>query len=202
MTRTYVGQTSGSDYKLHAVQRTDGADTVVQPYSHLAEPETASYRIIFAGIALATANSHICQVMAGASLRVGIKRIRIWQVANATSIARFQYRLYRLTTAGTGGSSVTPAALDPADSAAGAAAMTLPSSKGTESTLVDHGRHLVHTTATTVGLVEQSWDFSQLRDKCLWIASGTSNGLALKAISSDASATVDGVIDIVESAVA
>ncbi len=203
MTRTYAGQTSGSDYKRHAVSRTDGADTVLQFYAVDAERETATYRVVFSGIALATANSHICQVMAGSSLRVGIKRIRIWQTGtNATTTQRFQYRIYRLTTAGTGGSSITPAVIDPSDSASGATAMTLPSSKGTEGTLIDHGRHLIHATNTTVGLDTLTWDFSQLRDKAIWIAAGTSNGIAIKAISSDSAATVDGIIDIVETAVA
>lgn len=202
MTRTYASFDEGADLKRHAVQRTDGADTVLQFYGVDAEPETATYTIPFAGIALATANSHVCQVMAGASLRVGIKRITLWQVANATGIALMQYRLYRLSTAGTGGSAITPAPVDPADAAAGATAMTLPSSKGTEGTLLEHGRHLIHTTATTIGLVKHVWDFSGLRHKCLWIAAGTSNGIALKNIGSDASATVDGTIDIVETSVA
>lgn len=202
MTRTYAGQVGGSDYKQWFVSRTDGSDTVLAPLGVEAEPEIATYVIQFAGIALSTANSHICQVMAGASLRVGIRRIVLWQVANATSIALFQYRLFRLTSAGTGGSSITPAAHDPAESAAGATAMTLPSAKGTESTQVGHGRHLIHTTATTIGLPPQTWDFTKLRTKALWIAAGTSNGVALKNISSDSTATVDGFIEIVETAVA
>lgn len=202
MTRTYAGQLGGSDYKQWMVQRTDGSDTVLAPLGVEAEPEIATYVIQFAGIAISVANSHVCQVMAGASLRVGIRRIEIWQVANANAIALAQYRLFRLTSAGTGGSSITPAAYDPAESAAGATAMTLPSAKGTESTQVGHGRHLIHTTATTVGLVRQVWDFTKLRTKALWIASGTSNGVALKNISSDSTATVDGFIEIVETSVA
>lgn len=202
MTRTYVGVDEGADRKLHAIQRTDGADTVYSPYSVEAEPEIATYVIPFAGIAVSTANSHVCQVMAGASLRVGIRRIRLWQVANATGIAKLQFRLFRLTTAGTGGTGLTPALVDPGDSAAGAAAMTLPSSKGTEGTMLDHGRHLIHTTATTIGLQDYLWDFRGLRTKCLWVAAGTSNGLAVKNIGSDASATYDGWIEIVETAVA
>ena len=202
MTRTYQSQVAGSDYKQWFVSRTDGSDTVLAPFGVEAEPEIATYVVQFAGIALVTANSHICQVMAGSSLRVGIRRIVLWQVANATSTALAQYRLFRLTSAGTGGSSITPAALDPAESASGATAMTLPTAKGTEGTQVGHGRHLIHTTATTVGLTPLVWDFTRLRTKALWIASGTSNGIALKNISSDASATVDGFIELVETSVA
>lgn len=202
MTRTYVGQTSGSDWKLHAISRTDGSDTVLQPYSVQAEPETATYRIVFSTISLAVANDHIIQVMAGSSLRVGIKRIRLWQNGNATTTQKFLFRLYRLTSAGTGGTSVTPAAFDPADSSSGATAMTLPTAKGTESTLVSHRRHLIHTTQTTVGLPDVDWSFDNLRDKCLWVAAGTSNGIAVKAVSSDSSANVDGEVIFVETAVA
>lgn len=199
MATSYVLIDEGADRKIRHFQRTDGSDTVEEQMVALTEPILASYVIQFAGIAVSTANSHVCQVMAGASLRVGIRRIRIWQVANATGIARLQWRLFRLTTAGTGGSSITPAPSDPADSASGATAMTLPSSKGTEGTQVSHKRTLIHTTATTVGLPDEFvWDFSQLRTKARWIAAGTSNGVALKNIGSDASATFDGEIEIVE----
>lgn len=204
MTRTYAGQTSGSDYKRWAVQRTDGADTVLAFMGVEAEPEIATYRISTASaLALSTANSHLLQVMAGASLRVGIKRITVYQAVNAAAIGINQWAIYRLTTAGTGGGSVTPAALDPADAAAGAAPMTLPSSKGTESTLIEYRHVTLHTTAATVGLNPLAeFDFTTLRGKALWIAAGTSNGIAVKNITSDASATVRIVAEFVETSVA
>lgn len=204
MTRTYVGQVAGSDYKLWAVQRTDGADTVIAPHYVEAEPEIASYRVnTTAAVALSTANSHLLQVMAGASLRVGIRRITVYQAVNATATATNQWGIYRLTTAGTGGTSITPAALDPADSASGATAMTLPSSKGTESTLVEYRHALLHATVATVGIgVAAVFDFTNMRTKALWIAAGTSNGIALKNISSDAAGTVRIVAELVETSVA
>lgn len=204
MTRSYVGQVAGSDYNLHVVSRTESATTVLQPLYVEGEPELAAYTISTAtAIALSTANEHLLQVMAGASLRVGIRAIRVFQVDAAASTGLDAFALYRLTTAGTGGTSITPVALDPADSAAGAAAMTRPTSKGTEGSLVRYRNGLVHATATSIGLnpiIE--WDFTMLRTKCLWIAAGTSNGVAVKNLASDASATVRVEVDLVESEVA
>jgi hypothetical protein len=204
MTRTYAGQVGGSDYKRHAVERTEGADTVLQFIDVEGEPELAAYTVsTSSAIALSTANEHLMQIMAGASLRVGIRRIRVYQVAAAASTGLDAFAIYRLTTAGTGGGSITPVALDPADGAAGAAAMTRPTSKGTEGSLVRYRNGLVHATETSIGLnpiVE--WDFTMLRTKCLWIAAGTSNGIAVKNLTSDASATVRVEVDLVESEVA
>lgn len=204
MTRSYVGQVAGSDYNLHVVSRTESATTVLQPLYVEGEPELAAYTISTAtAIALSTANEHLLQVMAGASLRVGIRAIRVYQAVAAASSGLDAFALYRLTTAGTGGTSITPVALDPADGAAGATAMTLPTAKGTESSLVRYRSGIVHASVTTINLnpiIE--WDFSTLRTKCLWIAAGTSNGIAIKNLASDASATVRVEVDLVESAVA
>lgn len=204
MTRSYVGQVAGSDYNLHVVSRTESATTVLQPLVVVGEPEIASYRIATASaIAVATANSHLLQIMAGASLRVGIRRISVYQQAVAASTTNDEIAIYRLTTAGTGGTSITPAALDPADAAAGCTAMTLPSSKGTEGTLIEYRPFVNSTAPYTVGLNPTAvFDFTTWSTKALWIAAGTSNGIALKNITSDASATVRIVVELVESEVA
>lgn len=204
MTRTYIGVDEGADVKRHAVQRTDGADTVFQPYSVEAEPEIASYRIASGSAAsTATSNSHLIQIMAGASLRVCVRRITVYQAGNAASTGADQFAIYRLTSAGTGGTSLTPAPLDPADSAAGATAMLLPTSKGTESTLIEYRQVILHATEATVGLNPIAvFEFERERTKGLWIAAGTSNGIALKNVTSDASASVRIVAEIVETSVA
>lgn len=204
MTRSYVGQVAGSDYNLHVVQRTESATTVLQPLVVLGEPEIASYRIATASaIAVATANSHLLQIMAGASLRVGIRRLWVYQQTAAASTSNDDLAIYRLTTAGTGGTSITPAALDPADAAAGCTAMTLPSSKGAEGTLIEYRHAVIHATPQTVGHNPLAvFDFTTWNTKALWIAAGTSNGIALKNLTSDASATVRIVVELVESEVA
>lgn len=204
MSQSYVPFLDSADAtrKFHTNQRSNGSDTVEQYIQLEGEPYLASYRVnTSTAVALATANSHLLQIMAGASLRVGIRRITVYQAVNASAIAINQWGVYRLTTAGTGGTSITPASLDPADAASGATAMTLPSSKGTESTLIEYRHATLHTTAATVDLNPLAiFDFTTERTKALWIAAGTSNGIALKNISSDAAGTVRIVAELVESA--
>ena len=202
MTRAYYRITEGADIKLWTVQRTDGADTVQVPMQVEAEPEVATYALTATTVALSTANSHVLQVMAGASLRVGIRSIRVQQVANASSTARVAFQVVRLTTAGTGGGGVSPLAHDPAEAAAGCTAMTLPTAKGTEGSAMKTSRHLLHATSATVGLEPLLIDYSWHRTKALWIAAGISNGIAIKNVTSDAAATVDVEVVLVETSVA
>lgn len=199
---TYYSIDEGADRKIHGIERTDGADTVVQPLFVEAEPALATYIVSAQGIAAATANDHLLQIMAGASLRVGIRRVLVYQALSAANDLAFAFDLRRVTTAGTGGTSVTPAPVDTADSAAGATAMTKPTSKGTESTLLGRHRGGIENTLATVG-VQPVLDlsFGTERRKALWIPAGTSNGIVLKQISSDASVTFDIYAEIVETAV-
>lgn len=189
----------GSTTKLGYYSRTDGTNTVYLVKQVDDEPFQPTYIIIAQAIPLSTANSHILAVMAGASLKVLVRRITVTQVANANAIAQTSMRLFRLSTAGSGGGALTPALYDTADAAAGATALTLNSSKGTETTQVSQRRWLIHTTATTIGLLPLVWDFRGLRTKGLVIPTGTSNGLALKNVSSDTTATVDVEMEIAES---
>lgn len=182
----------GTTTKLGTFQRSDGTNTIEVYKQVLDEPFAATYIVVATGIALATANSHLLQIMAGASLKVIVRRISVYQAANATTSQQVQMRLFRLTSAGTGGGAITPALYDPADAASGAAAMTLPSSKGTESTQVSQRRGFISTAVASVAINPVfEYDFSDLRHKGLVIAAGTSNGIALKNVSSDAAGTVD-----------
>jgi hypothetical protein len=199
---SYIPQTDAdaAERLTRTVQRTDGADTVEEWLQAISEPFLPSYRVITAAVALSTANEHLIQIMAGSTLRVGIRRIQVLQAANATSTGVDAFSLYRLTSAGTGGTSYTPAPLDPADSASGATAMTLPTAKGTEDTLIDTTLGLVHATVATVGLTPLfTFDFTTDRTKALWIAAGTSNGIAIKNLVADAAATVRIRAELVES---
>ncbi len=132
MGESLVQVTEGSGKKLHTYSRAIGANTVEDEIVIPGEPYLASYVIAFAGVGTATLDSHIVQIMAGASLNVRIRRIRIQQLALASAVMSQPFLIHRLTTAGTGGASLTPRPYDPSDAAAGATAQTLPSAKGTE----------------------------------------------------------------------
>lgn len=194
-----ITDNAAASRKIRHVQRTDGSDTVEEAAVALSEPFLPTYLIqMNTAISAATANSHLIQIMAGSSLRVGIKRIRVTQSANGTTQQNI-WEIRRVTTAGTGGTSITPAALDPADTGAGATAMTLPTAKGTESTLLITQNVLTHATAATVGLNPVlDIDFTGPNQKIPWIAAGTSNGIVLKNQTASASTTLLIAVWIVE----
>lgn len=202
MAESIVQVTEGSGKKLHTWNRTIGANSVEDEAIYLSEQPLASYRVVpSASVSIATANDHVCQVMAGASLNVYIRRIRVYQTVAATTAAFVQFELYRLTTAGTGGTAITPAPMDTADAASGATAMTLPTAKGTESTRVGNGAMVVDQTVPTAGLASPplfEWLFDLPRSKSLRIAAGTTNGVALKVVTATAGASVRFEFDIME----
>jgi hypothetical protein len=121
--------------------------------------------------------------MAGSSLNVRIRRIEITQSAMATTVQNMLLQVVRLTSAGSGGTAATISALDTSDAVPGATAQILPSSKGTENTIVYYGPiYMMQTLAVsnpvpTPGLII---DFDRPRMKPLIIAAGTSNGIAIK----------------------
>lgn len=200
MPESTIGLTPGSGVKVHSWQRTIGANTVEDDFSLPGEFPYPSYTVIANNISIATANDHVLQIMAGASLNVRIRSVSIEQNANATTAARVDFQLLRLTTAGTGGSSITPRASDPADSASGCTAMSLPTAKGTESFVLDESilvvRQGVSTTQTnpeeTILWTPPSGFKSHI------IPAGTSNGVAVKVINATAAATVTVVVKLVE----
>jgi hypothetical protein len=196
----YINLTEGSGKKAHAWDRTIGANTVLDEFTLPGEYPLASYRVVAESISIATANDHIAQLMAGSSLNVRVRRIRIEQGANAATAGVKSFQVLRLTSAGTGGTSITPAKLDTADAASGASAMSLPSAKGTESTLVDSMFLAVRqAVGTTTAQVDDYWEWSQHPgQKPLIIAAGTSNGICVKNINATTSGTVNVIIEFVE----
>lgn len=199
---SYVQVTEGSGRKIRSHQSVDGADTVEQWSVVLGEPFLAQYAVaVSTAVALTAANSHVLQIMAGASLRVGVRRIVVSQIVAATATAQCLFEVRRLTTAGAGGTAWTPNPTDPADAASGATAMTLPTAKGTEGVSLWEEVALLHQTMTTVGINRVlSLDWTGTRTGALWIAAGTSNGIALKNVTAISPATVHITAELVESA--
>lgn len=187
--------------KFHSNQISNGSDTVEQYVQATAEPYLATYTGCALSTVLTTANSHVLQLMAGASLRVGIRRISMHLVTAATATTNMQWGIFRLTTAGTGGTAYTPNPHDAADDASGATMMTLPSSKGTEGALMRLGANLVHQTITTVDaqtIVDLDW--TRTATKALWIPAGVANGIAFKNLTAVSPAAVYINVEFVESA--
>jgi hypothetical protein len=200
MPTSYVSFDEGTTKKVRTFQRTDGGDTVYEWMYSESEPPLDAYTVTALNIAGVTANSHLLQVMAGASLRVGIRRITIYQYGAANATRQVRFGVYRLSTAGTGGSAITPDPLDPASAASGATAATLPSSKGTEGVDVGglHNAIIQSTITNQTANPLLDLDFGLGRERPLWIAAGASNGIALKNLVADSTATYDIFLRFVE----
>jgi len=195
MPESLVALTEGSGKNLHTFQRVIGSNTVEDQSVINGENYLASYIAHMQGTnpSAATAAAHVLQIMAGASLKVRIRRIEMFQVGMATAAAVPIFQLYRLTTAGTGGTAVTPSALDPSDAACGATVMTLPTVKGTEGLQIAEGRpYFMQTLGASNQLINPTlvWDFDRPRSKPLIIAAGVTNGIAVKNVTGVAGATV------------
>lgn len=204
MAHTIIQVNSGSGPKLAGDDYTDGANTVIDQRVTAGEYKQASYTVdTITAISAATGADHLLQIMAGSSLNVRIRRIRIDQGGLITAAALLTVGIYRLTTAGTGGTAITPQKLDNGDAASGATAQTLPTAKGTEGSLLEVLTMWPIQTAATSGVPGPGpfceW-VSRTDIKPIIIPAGTSNGIALKVITGRAGLTVYPSVDLVETA--
>jgi len=195
MAESIVQVTEGTGKKLHTFQRTIGANSVEDEVVLLGENYLAGYTVApVANISIATVNAHALQIMAGATLNVYIRRIEVYQSVLATAAGYMGLAVYRLSTAGTGGTVYTPSKLDPADAASGATAMTLPTAKGTEGVALWLGTFSLmqtHAASTPQNQPLAVIDFERPRSKALKIAAGTANGIALKLTVGNAGASIN-----------
>lgn len=205
MPESLVQVTEGSGKKLHTISRTIGANTVEDEVIIVGEPFLAAGSATNLGgttVSAATANSHLIQLMAPAGLNVYVRRIRLYQIGLATTAAIAELAVFRLTTAGTGGTALTPEPLDTTDTMT-ATAMTLPSSKGTEGARpIWHGTTQFIQTVGTGGAgpnpLLADIEFDTLKLKSLRIPAGTANGIALKNITAVAGATCIVLVEFTE----
>jgi hypothetical protein len=197
MGESLVQVTEGVGKKLHTWQRTVGANSVEDEFTVPGEYPIASYTAVATGVSGATANSHLMQVMAGGSLNVRIRRVRVTQLGAPGAVTAYSFALFRLSTAGTGGTAVTARPLDSADAAAGAAPMTLPTVKGTEGTQLWQETNYLHTAAIPLRGPTFEW-VQSAGSKPIIIPTGTANGVAIKNISGVAAVTFDVAVEFVE----
>lgn len=203
MPEGFINLTEGSGKKAHTFQRIIGANTVEDEYVIVGEPSLAEGVAATPAVSTGTANSHLAQLMAGASLNVYVRSIEIYQVGLATVAAIDEIDVFRLSTAGTGGSVVTPLPLDTTDTIT-ATCMTLAAVKGTEAAnpLYRVSAQFTQTVATQSGGKQGPLlamiDFDTLRGKALRIPAGTANGIAIKNLTARAAATVLVVIRFTE----
>lgn len=200
MPESLVQVTSGAGPKLHTWQYTVGANNVEQEFGLPGEYPYPTYSVVATNVSVATTADHLLQLMAGASLRVRLRRIWISQLTIVTTAAQLYLEVLRLTTAGTGGGVVTPRPFDTNDAAAGFTAMTLPTAKGTEGVQLLRRTFNLNQALSTTATNLSAWvEYVQMpNEKPIIIPAGTANGIALKVTTGRAGATVDIVAELVE----
>lgn len=194
MTDTYFEVTAGAGTKLRTKSRSIASQTVLSPFTTLDLPTLATYTMTGTGVSIATANDHPIELMAGSTLNNYVYRILVSQQVVATTAAIAQFRVLRVSTAGTGGSSLGINPLDTADSAAGSAGMSLPTTKGTEGAQIWADTAMMIQTVPTGGPTDATKmfdiDFERLYGKPLRIPAGTSNGICFKNVTAVAGASI------------
>jgi hypothetical protein len=196
-----VNVTEGSGKRLNTWDRTISSTLVQDQFVQFGEYPYPTYGVVAEAISVATTADHILQIMAGSSNHVRIRYIYVEQSAGAAAASNLSLQLLRLTTAGTGGSAITPFKFDTGDAAAGATAMTIPTAKGTESTLLRRVNISLRQNANT-GTQEDGWEWRQAPNtKPLIIPAGTSNGIAIKVVAGvTTSPSVNIYVEFVETA--
>jgi hypothetical protein len=192
---SYVMVNDGTGSKVSFVQRSKSSNTVNETEVSLSLPYIPGYRLTTPSpVSLATASSHLMQFLGSAINRDLLRFIEVTQVGNAAASKQVEFELLRLTTAGTGGTSITPNPSDLVDPATSARGMTLPSAKGTESSLMGKKAGPILTTAATAGHERVvRFTFPETGDnstKPVTTASGATTGWVLKNVQSDATCTV------------
>jgi hypothetical protein len=200
MAEGFINQTEGSGKKSHTWNRTIGANSIEDEFVLPGEYPYATYGITTAAVSFATSADHVLQIMAGGTLPVRLRRVIIAQSVLVTAAAELTIICLRLTTAGTGGTVVTPRPFDSADGAAGCTAMTIPTAKGTEGVELWRRRTWLVQTAPTQGIaggIQIAWE--QLpNEKPIIIPAGTANGIAFKIATGRAGAQGDVMAEVVE----
>lgn len=186
-----ITEAASPDKRFHTWQRTISATDVEDQYMLAAVSAFPTYTAIADDVSLATSADHLLMLQADGTNYDYL--LRAWvmptdDVPAAASIANIQ--IVRTTTAGSSGGAVTVGAFDTGDSAYGGTVQTLPSSKGTESTLLWQRRIPLSASQPADMLAAPFFDVSRYGKPIRW-GNGTTSGIVFKVETGVASCTVD-----------
>jgi hypothetical protein len=189
MSISAVGVTEGSDKYLHTNQRSIGGTAREEQATYAAQSPNATYTAVADDVSTATANAHLLQIMADGTNYSRLVGFTIEPTENGpASDSILKVALYRLTTAGSGGSSIGEGAYDDADSYSGDI-QSLPSTKGTEGALLWTGYLPLDAAYAGFGPRKLEWSVKPYA-KPIIFGVDTADGLAFKVIDAVASAAV------------
>ena len=189
MTDSAVSISTGTDAYLHSNSRSIGGTAKEEQYALPAWGADPTYQVIMDDVSPDTATDHIMQIMADGTNYTRLVRLEIRPTENyPASEATLKLALYRLTTAGTGGTAEADSPYDDSDTYAGDMRNT-PSSKGTEGQLLDTMYIGLETAASIVGWSQDSpyvWT-PPANGKPIVFGTAVTEGIALKVIDAVAS---------------
>ena len=182
-----VADADTPDKYLWTEQRT--VSSVAREAQYVLEGESAypTYCANATNVSIATTADHVLQLMGDGTNYSRLKRVTIYPYF-ATADGTLRISLLRISSAGTGGTSVTPRPYDTADTYAGGA-MTLPSSKGTEGVTLQVWNAMIR--GGTVKLDQPIIWEPPRGAKPIIFGTATTNGLAFKIIAGITGGTVD-----------
>lgn len=195
MARSTLGwdDPASPDKYLDTMARSIGGTTVQHQGVFLAEPIEQTYTFTAQSVATTTSASHLAILQADGSNYLRINWFEVEQQTLAGAAAIAEIRVYRTTTAGTGGTSISCYPVDGADTSPyGGVGMTLPTGKGTEGVLLYQCRlPLLAAVPTATGVSAlRRWERHPYEKP--WIAgTATTNGFAWKLITGIATSTVN-----------
>lgn len=191
MAESSLSITEGSGTDLRTTTKSIGG-TVHQQTWIAGASDKATYIANATNISIATADSHALQIMGDGTNYVRVHRWRIKQAETAGAATHVEICVFRLSTAGTGGSTVNVRPLDSADTDPYAGDVrTLPTGKGTEGNQIFRRRIGITNAEPLTDLYATEWSASELDVKPFIFGSATTNGIAFKVIGGVASCTVD-----------
>lgn len=194
MTANYLSTTSSGAFNLQTDERTIGGTAVDAQVILTGESAMPTYTAIASNIVLTTANAHLLQIMGDGTNYCRLRSVSLAQSTLSGAVNTAMIAIYRLSTAGTGGSAVSSYPFDAADTSPyGGGAMTLPTVKGTEGTLLYQFRLGVTATNPMNSNDQLLWVPTDDQKPIIW---GTSiaNGIAFKIVGNVATAAVDCIV--------
>lgn len=188
MAESTLGYTDGSGKNIHTFARSIASTTKEDQVFLLGEPILPTYTAAASSVATTTSAAHLFFIQGDGTLYTRINWFEVAQQTMGTA-AVAEIRLYRTTTAGSGGGAISCYPTDGADTSPYAGtAQTLPSSKGTEGVLLHQFRLPLVASTPTLGTYR--WE-RQNYEKPIIIAPATTNGICWKIITGIATDTLN-----------
>lgn len=191
-TESSLAVTPGAGQNLRTVSRIIDGTTVHEQGVIAAEGTLATYTAIGIDVAVTTSADHILFVQGDGTNYCRLRWVRIAQSTLAGAVGTLDLRLLRTSTAGSGGTTVSPRPFDAADTDPfGGTAQTRPSSKGTEGNQLLQCRLGIVAANPMDSRNQWEWRADRSNMKPIIFGNATTSGIVLKVQTGVATVKID-----------